>query len=59
MQLCEACEKLFTTIECTRAKIQRLLSFFSLLGWGGVRPSPLGTVATIWPIVPAPEAVGE
>jgi hypothetical protein len=28
---------------------------FSLVSWGGVRLSPLGTSATIWPIVPAPD----
>jgi hypothetical protein len=28
--------------------------FFSLVSWGRVRLSPLGTSATIWPIVPAP-----
>jgi hypothetical protein len=27
--------------------------FFSLVSWGGVRLSPLGTSATLWPIVPA------
>jgi hypothetical protein len=26
-----------------------------LVSWGGVRLSPLGTSATIWPIVPAPD----
>jgi hypothetical protein len=25
------------------------------MGWGGVRLSPLGTSATNWPIVPAPD----
>jgi hypothetical protein len=30
-----------------------LLLFFSFLGWGGVILSPLGTLATIWHIVPA------
>jgi hypothetical protein len=29
--------------------------FFFLVSWGGVRLSPLGTSATIWPIVPAPD----
>jgi hypothetical protein len=29
-------------------------SFF-LVSWGGVRLSPLGTSATSWPIVPAPD----
>jgi hypothetical protein len=28
---------------------------FFLISWGGVRLSPLGTPATIWPIVPAPD----
>jgi hypothetical protein len=26
-----------------------------LISWGGVRLSPLGTSATNWPIVPAPD----
>jgi hypothetical protein len=26
-----------------------------LVSWGGVRLSPLGTSATVWPIVPAPD----
>jgi hypothetical protein len=29
--------------------------FFSLVSWGGVRLSPLGTSANIWPIAPAPD----
>jgi hypothetical protein len=29
--------------------------FFFLLSWGGVRLGPLGTPATNWPIVPAPD----
>jgi hypothetical protein len=29
--------------------------FFSSVSWGGVRLSPLGTSATNWPIVPAPD----
>jgi hypothetical protein len=32
----------------------RTSSFF-LISWGGVRMSPLGTSATIWPTVPAPD----
>jgi hypothetical protein len=28
---------------------------FFLLSWGGVRLSPLGTAATVWLIVPAPD----
>jgi hypothetical protein len=31
------------------------LIFFFLVTWGGVRLSPLGTSATNWPIVPAPD----
>jgi hypothetical protein len=31
------------------------LAFFFLVSWGGLRLSPLGTSATVWPIVPAPE----
>jgi hypothetical protein len=37
-------------------KLQRtpvLFFFFSFLGWGGVRLSPLGTWATVWPTLPA------
>jgi hypothetical protein len=38
--------------------------YLFLQRWGGVRLSPLGTSATVWPIVPAPDdkeygAVGE
>jgi hypothetical protein len=29
--------------------------FFFLVSLGGVRLSPLGTSANIWPIVPAPD----
>jgi hypothetical protein len=29
-----------------------------LVPWGGVRLSPLGTAATLWPIVPAPDDHG-
>jgi hypothetical protein len=32
-----------------------LLGFFFLVSWGGVRLNPLGTSATILPIVPAPD----
>jgi hypothetical protein len=28
---------------------------FFFVSWGGVRLSPLGTSATNWPIVPAPD----
>jgi hypothetical protein len=28
---------------------------FILVSWGGVRLNPLGTSATIWPTVPAPD----
>jgi hypothetical protein len=28
---------------------------FVLVSWGGVRLGPLGTSATNWPIVPAPD----
>jgi hypothetical protein len=31
------------------------LAFFFLVSWCGVRLSPLGTSATNWPIVPAPD----
>jgi hypothetical protein len=30
-------------------------SSYFFVGWGGVRLSPLGTSATNWPIVPAPD----
>jgi hypothetical protein len=30
-------------------------NFFFLVSWRGVRRSPLGTLATVWPIVPAPD----
>jgi hypothetical protein len=30
---------------------------FLLVSWSGVRPSPLGTSATIWPIVPSPDDI--
>jgi hypothetical protein len=29
--------------------------FSFLVSWGGVRPSPLGTSSSDWPIVPAPD----
>jgi hypothetical protein len=32
----------------------RLMNQQSFISWGGVRLSPLGTSATVWPIVPAP-----
>jgi hypothetical protein len=32
-----------------------LVCFFFLVSWAGVRLSPLGTSANIWPIVPAPD----
>jgi hypothetical protein len=32
-----------------------ITSCFFLVSWGGVRLSPLGMSATIWPIVPAPD----
>jgi hypothetical protein len=31
------------------------VKFFLIISWGGVRQSPLGTSATVWPIVPAPD----
>jgi hypothetical protein len=33
------------------------INFFFLVSWSGVRLSPLGTSATIWPIVPAPDDI--
>jgi hypothetical protein len=30
---------------------------FYVVSWGGVRLSPLGKSGTIWPIVPAPDAI--
>jgi hypothetical protein len=35
--------------------IRHLLRVFFLVSWGGMRLSLLGTFATIWPIVPAPD----
>jgi hypothetical protein len=32
-----------------------LVNLFLLVSWGGLRPSPFGTSATIWPILPAPD----
>jgi hypothetical protein len=32
---------------------QWVLVFF--ISWGGVSLSPLGTSATVWPIIPAPD----
>jgi hypothetical protein len=37
------------------AKLWYSLVFFFLVSWGGVRLSSLGTSATDWPIVPAPD----
>jgi hypothetical protein len=34
---------------------QTLYIYIYLVPWGGVRLSPFGTSATIWPIVPAPD----
>jgi hypothetical protein len=34
---------------------QQKTSIFFLISWGGVRLSPLGTSATVWPIVPDPD----
>jgi hypothetical protein len=38
--------------DLSSSELNLLVSF---LGWGGVRLSPLGTSATNWPIVPAPD----
>jgi hypothetical protein len=38
-----------------RGLVLQFVVVFSLVSWGGVRLSPLGTSATIWPIVPAPD----
>jgi hypothetical protein len=46
---------------CCKGRVNRGLNYSVYLGvvvvvsWGGVRPSPLGTLANIWPIVPAPD----
>jgi hypothetical protein len=37
------------------SRLNGLFKFFFLVSWGGVRLSPLGTSATNWPIVPAPD----
>jgi hypothetical protein len=34
---------------------RKLVGYQIVVSWGGVRPSPLGTSATVWPIVPAPD----
>jgi hypothetical protein len=39
----------------TALKTSNLNTVFFLVSWGGVRLSPLGTSATNWPIVPAPD----
>jgi hypothetical protein len=33
--------------------LQENADFFFLIPWGGMKLSPLGTLATIWPIIPA------
>jgi hypothetical protein len=38
----------------TRIRTWRYAQWFSLVSWGGVRLSPLGTLATNWTTVPAP-----
>jgi hypothetical protein len=35
-----------------KARTFVIFHFFSFYSWGGVRLSPLGTLATIWPIIP-------
>jgi hypothetical protein len=35
--------------------LEFLFLLIFLISWGGVRLSPLGTSATVWPIVPAPD----
>jgi hypothetical protein len=40
------------------SRLSRLVSFIFLFFWDGVRLSPLGTSATNWPIVPAPDDRG-
>jgi hypothetical protein len=44
---------------CQKSELQFLgrpaRSFLVLVSWGGVRLSPLGTSATNWPTVPAPD----
>jgi hypothetical protein len=35
--------------------VERISYFFVCVSWGRVRQSPLGTSATVWPIVPAPD----
>jgi hypothetical protein len=39
-------------INIPKAVYKSINSFF-LVSFGGVRPSPLGTSATVWPLVPA------
>jgi hypothetical protein len=38
-----------------RAQLHGVSLVLFLVSWGGVRLSPLGTSATIWPTVPAPD----
>jgi hypothetical protein len=42
------------SIQRPKVPLKNLQVFF-LVSWGGVRLSPLGTSATNWPIVPAPD----
>jgi hypothetical protein len=39
---------------CLRHFLFIIIIIFYLVSWGGLRPSPFGTSATNWPIVPAP-----
>jgi hypothetical protein len=52
----------FFPLDCMKSTVchvckpeTRLQLVFLLVSWGGVRLSPLGTSATNWPIVPAPD----
>jgi hypothetical protein len=53
-----ACVELHADLFLTHANHKHFyycLFSFLLVSWGGVRLSPLGTSATNWPIVPAPD----
>jgi hypothetical protein len=47
-----------TAIHSVQHPVLTYLTFF-LISWVGVRLSPLGTSATNWPIVPAPDMIDD
>jgi hypothetical protein len=40
---------------CIHSRVEKVKAMFVLVSWDWVRVSPLGTSATNWPIVPAPD----